>query len=259
MGNDAVWFTSFCCFASLLASQRSACSASCCLCAVAATLTFSHFFPTLLNSPAVGRPHGSELRGLPPASAREGLEFRRKASASSSQCLSSITVMTPVPNICVRSNAGIGACIHPLAEVVNNPCQHFFPHHMHTLQWVPADPDGPLPASREFREKLLEVTVYTFVYAYTCIYISVHIHTYTHAYTYKRARAHAHTRARACTHAYSHTFLHILAAVVDPCCMLCITLQENVQFADSYMYIHAYIHIHEYIVGRSCVLPCGKM
>ena len=24
------------------------------------------------------------------------------------------------------------------------------------LQWLPADPDGPLPASREFREKLLE-------------------------------------------------------------------------------------------------------
>jgi len=242
-----LWFTS------CIAAQRSACSTSCCLCAVAATLTFSHFFPTLLNSPAVGRPHGSELRCIPSASAREGLEFRCKASSSSSQCLSNITVMTPVPNICVRSIAGIGACIHPLAEVVNNPCQLLSPPHAHTAVgacrpgWSAASIAGV--SGKTFGGD----SIYICIRIYMHIYISVHIHTYTHAYTYKRVRA------RALTRAYSHTFLHILAAVVDPCCMLCITLQENVQFADSYMYILTYIHIHECIVGRSCALPCGKM
>lgn len=201
----------------------------------------------------MGRPHGSELRCIPSASAREGLEFRCKASSSSSQCLSNITVMTPVPNICVRSNAGIGACIHPLAEVVNNPCQLLSPPHAHTAVgacrpgWSAASIAGV--SGKTFGGD----SIYICIRIYMHIYISVHIHTYTHAYTYKRVRA------RALTRAYSHTFLHILAAVVDPCCMLCITLQENVQFADSYMYILTYIHIHECIVGRSCALPCGKM
>ena len=31
-------------------------------------------------------------------------------------------------------------------------------HTRRSIQWIPADPDGPLPASREYREKLLEVS-----------------------------------------------------------------------------------------------------